>query len=214
LTPPIFGGQLGSKDPETGIYNVGNYRAMVKDPLRIGCDCRGQQHMRLFWEKYRKQGIPMPAAVVVGPTPNIGMVAVSKFPSGVDEYDIAGGIAGEPMELIKCQTVDLEVPATAEVVIEGLIPTDTLEEEGPFGEYTGYMGLRTINLFLDVQCITHRRNPIWNSFLSQFPPSESSLIKAVGMEATYFKFLKYDLGIQTLSCGSPESGTQQFCRES
>lgn len=211
--PYFSAGNWVAKDPETGIYNVGNYRGMVKDPLRMGCDCRGQQHMRLFWEKYRKLGIPMPAAIAVGPTPNIGMVAVSKFPFGVDEYDIAGGIAGEPVELIKCQTIDLEVPAHAEVVIEGLIPTDTLEEEGPFGEYTGYMGLRTINLFFNVQCITHRRHPIWNSFLSQFPPSESSLIKAVGMEATYFKFLKYDLGIQTLVDVAlhQESGTQQFC---
>src|SRR3972149_7178461 len=99
--PYFSAGNWVAKDPETGGYNVGNYRGMVKDPLRMGCDCRGQQHMRLLWEKYRKQGIPMPAAVVVGPTPNIGMVAVSKFPVGVDEYDIAGGIAGEPVDLIK-----------------------------------------------------------------------------------------------------------------
>jgi UbiD family decarboxylase len=150
---------------------------------------------------------------VIGPTPNIGMVAVSKFPFGVNEYEIAGGIAGEAVDLIKCKTIDLEVPATAEVVVEGLIPTDALEGEGPFGEYTGYMGIKTTNLFFNIQCISHRKNPIWNCFLSQFPPSESSLIKAVGMEATYFKFLKYDLGIHTLiDVGlHEESGTQQFC---
>ena len=202
-----------ARDPETGGYNVGNYRGMVKDKLRVGCDCRLPKHMRVIWEKYRHRGAPMPVAVVIGPTPNVGMVAVTMFPYGVDEYDVAGGIAGEPVGLVKCKTVDLEVPATAEVVIEGLIPTDALEEEGPFGEYTGYMGLRTTNLFLNVQCITHRKNPIWNNFLSQFPPSESSLIKAVGMEASYNKFLRHDLGIQTLAGVAlhEESGTHQFC---
>jgi UbiD family decarboxylase len=211
--PYFTAGNWVAKDPDTGVYNVGNYRAMVKDKLRLGCDCRGQQHMRQMWEKYRKRGIPMPAALVIGPTPNIGMVAVTKFPYGLSEYNVAGGIAGEPVVLVKCETSELEVPATAEVVIEGEIPTDCLEEEGPFGEYTGYMGHRTVNLFFNIKCITHRKKPIWNCFLSQFPPSESSLIKAVGMEATYFKFLKYDLGIDTLiDVGlHEESGTQQFC---
>jgi UbiD family decarboxylase len=72
------------------------------------------------------------------------------------------------------------------------------EVEGPFGEASGYYGEARKRPVVEVKCITHRRNPIWNCFLSQFPPSESSLIKAVGMEATYYKFLRYDLGIETL----------------
>lgn len=202
-----------SKDPETGAYNVGNYRGMVKDKLRVGCDCRIPQHMRQNWVKYKARGLSMPVAVFIGATPNLGMVAVTKFPYGKDEYEVAGGIAGEPVELIRCMSVDLEVPATAEVVIEGEIPTDYLEREGPFGEYTGYMGLRTENLFLNIKCISHRKRPIWNTFISQFPPSESSVIKGVGTEAAYYKLLKYDLGIDTLvDVGlHGESGTEQFC---
>lgn len=202
-----------SKDPDTGGINVGNYRGMVKAQLRVGCDCRLPQHMRQHWEKYRVRGIPMPVAVVVGPTPNVGLVAVTKFPFGTDEYQVAGGIAGEPLEVIKCKTVDIEVPATAEVIIEGEIPTDSFEREGPFGEYTGYMGMPTENLYLNIKCITHRKRPIWNTFISQFPPSESSVIKGVGTEAAYYKLLKHDLGIDTLVDVAlhGESGTEQFC---
>jgi len=202
-----------SRDPDTGSVNVGNYRGMVKDKLRVGCDCRIPQHMRQIWGKYKEKGVPMPVAVFIGATPNLGMVAVTKFPYGKDEYEIAGGLAGEPVELVKCKTVPLDVPATAEVIIEGEIPTDALEREGSFGEYTGYMGLATENLFMNITCITHRKKPIWNTFISQFPPSESSVIKGVGTEAAYYKLLKYDLGISTLvDVGlHGESGTQQFC---
>ena len=202
-----------SKDPDTGRINIGNYRGMVKNSLRTGCDCRPPQHMRQYWEKYRAKGVPMPVAVFIGATPNLGMVAVTKFPFGTDEYQVAGGIAGSPVELVRCKTVDLEVPATAEVVLEGEIPTDSLESEGPFGEYTGYMGMKTENLFLNIKCITHRTNPVWNTFASQFPPSESSVIKGVGNEAAYYKLLKYDLGISSLVDVAlhGESGTQQFC---
>jgi 4-hydroxy-3-polyprenylbenzoate decarboxylase len=155
----------------------------------------------------------MPAAVVIGPTPNIGLVAVTQIPYGVSEYDVAGGIAGEPVRVVKCRTCDLEVPATAEIVIEGEVPTDYLEKEGPFGEYTGYMGMGWPSLFFNIKCITHRRNPIWNSFLSQFPPSESSLLTRVGFEAAYYKFLKHDLGLPNLIdvAFHEESGGRQFC---
>lgn len=202
-----------SKDLDTGKINVGTYRAMVKDKLRTGCDSRIPQHMRQNWQKYKEKGIPMPVAVFIGATPNLGMVGVTKFPYGTDEYEVAGGLAGEPVELIRCKTVPLEVPATAEVIIEGEIPTDALEREGSFGEYTGYMGLPTENLFMNITCITHRKAPIWNHFISQFPPSESSVIKGVGTEAAYYKLLKHDLGISNLvDVGlHGESGTEQFC---
>ena len=155
----------------------------------------------------------MPVAVFIGATPNLGMVAVTKFPFGTDEYQVAGGIAGSPVEMVRCKTVDLQVPATAEVILEGEMPTDSLESEGPFGEYTGYMGMKTENLYLNIKCITHRKNPVWNTFASQFPPSESSVIKGVGNEAAYYKLLKHDLGISSLVDVAlhGESGTQQFC---
>lgn len=198
--PYITAGNWVSKDPDTGIYNVGNYRGMVKSKSRLGCWSLSPQHLGMHWEKYRAKGIPsMPAAVVVGPTPNVGLVAVTKIPYEVSEYDVAGGIACQPLELVKCQTIDLEVPASAEVVIEGTIPTDSLERDGPFGEYTGYIGRGQMTLFLNVTCITHRKKPIWNDFLSQFPPSESSLMSRIGFEGAFQKFLKYDLSLPNLT---------------
>ena len=107
--PYFTAGNWVSKEPDTGIYNVGNYRGMVKSMLKVGCYNVLPQHLRMHREKYKEKGIPvMPAAVVIGPTPNIGLASVVKLPYDVSEYDIAGGIAGQPVELVKCQTVDLE----------------------------------------------------------------------------------------------------------
>ena len=98
------------------------------------------------------------------------------------------------MEVVRCKTIDLLGPASPEIIIEGTIPTDTIEPEGPFGEYTGYMGHRTISPFLEVTCITHRRDAIYTALMSQFPPSESSKIKHLGTEKTIYKFLRQDSG--------------------
>lgn len=212
--PYFSAGNWVSKDPETGIYNIGNYRGMVKSKNRVGCDNFLPQHLRMHREKYKEKGIPTtPVAIVISPTPNIGLLAVTKIPYGVSEYDIAGGIAGEPVELVKCKTIDLLVPATAEIVIEGEIPNDQLEQEGPFGEYNGYVGSAKMNLFLNITAITHRKKPIWNAFISQFPPSESSLMTRIGFEHAFYKFLKYDLSLTNLADVGfhNESGGRQFC---
>jgi len=95
---------------------------------------------------------------------------------------------------VRCKSHDLEVPAEAEIVIEGIIPTDQLEPEGPFGEFPGYMAKNEVTLFMNVTCITHRKNPIYQAFLSQFPPSESSMIRGVAHEYIILKFLTIDRG--------------------
>ncbi len=203
-----------SRDPETGIRNVGNYRGMVKDKLKVGCASTPPKHLWNHRKKHKDMGKSvMPAAVFIGSTPNIGLVATASIPYGVDEFAVAGGIAGEPVELVKCKTVDIEVPANAEIVIEGEIPTDYLEVEAPFGEHAGYMGLQKNNPFLNVTCITHRKNPIWCAYLSQFPPSESSVLRGVAADATYYKFLKKDIGIPSIVdvAFHEDSGAWQWC---
>ncbi len=193
--PYFSAGCCVSKDPETGIRNVGVYRGMVKSKTRVGI-CAGEaRHLFMHRQKSKARGASMPAALVVGAIPNIGYCAVSPIPYSIEEYAIAGGIAGEPVELVKCKTIDLEVPATAEIVIEGEIPTDYLEREAPFGEYTGYMGEESIRPYFNVTCITHRKNPIYSAFISQFPPSESSKLRQIATEANFHKFLKRDCGI-------------------
>ncbi len=184
-----------SKDPETGIRNIGNYRAMVKSPTRLGICALATQHFREHWDRCRMKGIPLQAAVVLGAAPNIAYVATVKMPYGTDEYNVAGGIAGAPVPLVKCQTVDIEVPYNAEIVLEGIVPTDYQEREAPFGEYSGYMGMEAINPVMNITGIMHRTKPILNAFISQFPPSESSKLRQVGLEAVFHKFLKHDCNI-------------------
>jgi len=193
--PYLTAANFVSKDPETGIRNVGNYRAMVKSPTRLGICALATKHFRTHWEKRRARGQAMEAAVVLGASPNFGLVATARLPYGTDEYAVAGGIAGGPLELVKCLTVNLEVPATAEIVIEGIVPTDSVEREGPFGEYTGYQGLEQFNPFLEVTCIMHRRKPVFNAFISQFPPSESTKLQNIASEGVLYKFLKHDCNI-------------------
>ena len=182
-----------TKDVETGIYNIGNYRSQIKAPDRCG-GFFVTQHMGQHWRKCKAQGKRLEACIAIGVVPSIAYSATAKIPYDFDEYRLAGGLAGAPMELVQAKTVDLLVPATAEIIIEGTIPTDVIEPEGPFGEYPGYMGHRSVSPFLEVSCITHRRDAIYTALMSQFPPSESSKIKHTGTEKIIYKFLRHDSG--------------------
>ncbi|MBI4488670.1 MAG: UbiD family decarboxylase [Deltaproteobacteria bacterium] len=188
--PYITAGHWITKDPETGKRNVGNYRGLIKGPGLSGIMSGTPQDLSRHWEKCRKRGIPLEVAVAVGTVPAVSYAATQKVPPTMDELALAGGLVGEPIKLVKCQTVDLEVPATAEVVLEGIIPTSYLEEEGPFGESMGYVDPRTLSGVFELTCITHRKNPIWVSIISQVTPSESSKIKAMGMATLILRYLK------------------------
>lgn len=183
-----------TKDPDNGRRNIGIRRCQIKDKNRTGIlfgapDRGGAIH----YEKWKARGQNMPAAIFIGADPVQYIVAPSRY--GADELAVAGGIREEAVELVKCETVDLEVPASAEIVIEGEVLIDGLEPEGPFGEFTGYMaGGRECPVF-KVNCITHRKDPILLGILSQFPPSESSMIKRALLEAGLKKHLAHDLNI-------------------
>ncbi len=182
-------------DPETGVRNVGTYRAMIKAPDRTGVMVHQSQHIGIHFQKARRLGRNLEAAVVIGCAPALGLCSVAKIPYGIDELSVAGGIAGEAIPVVKCETVALEVPATAEIVIEGYIDTTYREDEAPFGEYTGYMGTRVENPVFHVTAVTHRKRPVYQAFLSQFPPSESSLIRKLAYDAVFLKFLQKDANI-------------------
>jgi 4-hydroxy-3-polyprenylbenzoate decarboxylase len=203
-----------TKDIETGIYNIGNYRGQIKAPDRTG-GLFTSQHMGLHWRKCKARGRPLEAAIAIGVIPSIAYSATAKIAYDFDEYRLAGGLAGEPVEVVQCKSVDLQVPATAEIVIEGTIPTDSIEPEGPFGEYPGYMGHRTVSPYLEVTCITHRRDAIYTALMSQFPPSESSKIKHTGTEKIIYKFLRHDSGnaaVLDVALHDEVSGSgQAFC---
>jgi UbiD family decarboxylase len=203
-----------TKDPETGIYNIGNYRSQIKSPNRTG-GLFTTQHMGQHWRKAKANGQRLEACIAIGVVPSIAYSATAKIPYDFDEYRLAGGLAGAPVEVVQAKTVDLLVPATAEIIIEGTIPTDIVEPEGPFGEYPGYMGHRTESPFLEVTCITHRRDAIYTALMSQFPPSESSKIKHTGTEKIIYKLLRHDSGnaaVLDVSLHDEVSGSgQAYC---
>jgi UbiD family decarboxylase len=185
-------------DPETGVQNMGNYRGMIKAPDRMGMnpsiELRTGGYMH--WVKWKALDKPMPCAVVLGCPPAVSYTAVQKVPEIHDELEITGGLIGAPLNVVKCKTVDLIVPAEAEIIIEGYVSTKFLEPEAPFGESHGHVNLQEYNGVLDVTCITRRRNAIMTSWVSQVTPSESSCIKRPAYEAAQILHLRNNLGIQ------------------
>jgi UbiD family decarboxylase len=203
--PYITAPCIVTKDPDTGSYNVGTYRLQVKGKRKLGLWAGEGQDIARHRRKYEGRNQPTPVAIALGPDPTIEMVSVTKFPPATNEYDIAGGLRREPVSLVACETVPLEVPATAEIVIEGEMPPGYREHEGPFGEYTGYMGAAGNMPVVNVTCITHRRHPIYRAFFSQMPPSESSCIRRTGREQSLLKHLKDDLGLPVIDLHLLES---------
>jgi UbiD family decarboxylase len=188
-----------SKDPEDGTYNVGVYRGQIKGPRRVGLQMdTPSQHIAIQLRKALRLGRPLEVAIVIGAVPALGLASVQKVPYGVSELTIAGGLMGRPLDVVPCETVDLDVPASAELVIEGIVDPAKLEPEGPFGEASGYMGPRTISPALEVTAITHRRRPIVQAFISEFPPSESTLMRKIGFENVYRRFLRESCNIASV----------------
>src|SRR5271170_5402641 len=188
-----------TQDPETGIRNMGTYRAGLKATDRLGVRMSarpGGAGGYLHWQKYRKLKKPMPIAIVIGAAPVVVFTGPQKLPIDCDEMAVAGALAGAPIRLIKAATIDLHVPADAEFVIEGLIDPELLEPEGPFGESHGLVALEGYNMSMQVTAITHKKKPIWVSILSEVTPSESSVMKRVAYEPRYLAFLRDTLGIK------------------
>jgi len=127
-----------TKDPETGVYNAGTYRVMVKAADRLGVLMLSGQDGRGHFEKARALGQPLEAVLILSPPPALSLCSANKLDRS--EYDVAGALNGAPLELVPAETVDLLIPAAAEIAIEGRFRTDILEMEGPFGEYGGYVG--------------------------------------------------------------------------
>jgi UbiD family decarboxylase len=197
--PYLTAGHWISKSPASGQRNVGNYRGQLKASNRLGMYVSGaEKGMHGHWVEAKRRGEPLEVAVVVGGPPAVSYAAVQKLPDDADELAVAGGLVGEPLRLVRCKTIDLEVPAESELVIEGHLRTDLLEPEGPFGESHGYVHQRSLSPFLEITAITHRRDYIYSSILSQVTPSESSVIKKAGYELLFLSHLRDALGIRSV----------------
>ncbi|MBI5441280.1 MAG: UbiD family decarboxylase [Deltaproteobacteria bacterium] len=188
-----------SRDAETGIQNAATYRAMVLDAAHLAVNLPPGRHGALCLESYRRRGEPAPFAWVIGAEPAVHLAAVANVPYGVDELTIAGGLKGEPVDVVWAKTQDLYVPANAEIVIEGEIRPGEEADEGPFGEFAGFMGPVGRRPRVTVTAITSRRDPIYYGYLSQMPPSESTVIQGLGNAGLLLKLLRHDLGHRTVA---------------
>ncbi len=152
-----------TRDPDTGWTNWGMYRMQVHDEKTTGMLIDSYQHIGMhYYEKYEARNQPMPCAVVMGNAPLIPLSACFKMPPGVDEVDVIGAMQGEPVELVKCETVDLEVPATSEIVLEGYFPPHERKDEGPLPAFSGVFRRwhHSPKPVFKITAITHRNDPI------------------------------------------------------
>lgn len=187
------------KDPETGIGNLSFHRQQIK-----GRDTSGfvmlPRHARHIYDKYSALGKGMPVAIVLGVHPAISLACGFSTSFGLDELTIAGAILGEPIRTVKCETVDLDVPAEAEIVLEGeILPGNHMETEGPFGEVTGsYPEVGKAHVF-KLKAITRRRDAIFYAIHCGFPATDTQSITGLGIEVATFEHLrKVDGGLDLI----------------
>lgn len=188
-----------TRDPDSGIQNMGTYRAALKASDRLAIRMvatPGGAGGYIHWLKYRERKQPMHCAIVVGCAPVVAFTGPQNLAIDMDEMGVAGALAGVPIRKARAVTVDLEVPADAEIVIEGIIDTEVLEPEAPFGESNGYVALEGFNMPMRVTAITHRRTPVFTAIISQVTPSESSVIKKVAYEPLFLAHLRDRLSIK------------------
>jgi len=198
--PTLTATNVITKDPETGVQNMGTYRAALKSPdrlvVRMATRVGGAGGYRHYQAHQKRGDTEMPCAIVLGCPPCVAFMGPQKLPIGVDEIEVAGGLAGGPVNIVRAKTVDLMVPAEAEVVIEGYIDTVNVEPEAPFGESHGHVALEEFNMPMRVTAITRRTHAVIPSYISQVAPSESSVIKRVAYEPLFLAHLRDQLGIK------------------
>jgi 4-hydroxy-3-polyprenylbenzoate decarboxylase len=173
ITLPI----IHTKDPETGLRNVGLYRMQVFDKTMTGMHWHRHKVSAKHYNLYKKLGKIMPVAVAIGGDPSNAYCATAPLPEGVDEYMLAGFIRKKKVELVQCITQDVQVPADADIVIEGYVdPNEELIWEGPFGDHTGYYSLADYYPRFHVTAITHRKDAVYSTTIVGIPPQEDAWI--------------------------------------
>lgn len=160
--PYVTAGLVITRNPETGIQNVAILRCQVSGPNRLGV-CVLQRHTHFYYQMAEKAGQPLSVAIVIGVDPLTLLASQAIVPLDRDELEIAGALHGKSLDVVKCQTSDIRVPAEAEIVIEGRFLPEIREPEGPFGEFPQYYGERDNRHVVEVDVITHRKNPIYHT---------------------------------------------------
>jgi UbiD family decarboxylase len=159
----LTAGMLVARDPETGVETEGYHRFQVKGPDRMGVSLHSRRRMFEYQRRAEARQQPLPCAVVLGLHPLVSMGSLAYPPPDVGKFEVVGGLLGEPLEVAPCSTIDLHVPAAAEIVIEGEILPGVREPEGPFGEFTGYYSRRSTEHVFVAKAIAMRERPWFQS---------------------------------------------------
>lgn len=167
-----------TKNPENGKRNVGVYRMQVYDERTTGMHWQTQKHGAEHFRRLKAEGkqARMPVAVAIGSDPAVCMAGILPIPPDLDEMMFAGFLRREPVEMVPCETCDLEVPANAEIVLEGYVDVDEMRTEGPFGDHTGFYSLEGEYPVFHVTCMTHRKDPMYLTTIVGPPPQEDYFI--------------------------------------
>ncbi len=165
-----------TRDPETGVRNVGMYRMQVYDSRTTGMHWHIHKDGADHLNKARSPGGRLPVAVALGADPAVIYSATAPLPPGVDEMLLAGFLRKEPVEMVRCETVDLEVPAHSEIVLEGYVDPLETRLEGPFGDHTGYYSLADHYPVFHLTCVTRRRHPIYPATIVGRPTMEDAFL--------------------------------------
>src|SRR5258707_2871997 len=201
----IGSGILVCKDPDTGTRNLSYQRLQLKGPKKFGASLHSRGHIWEHLQRCEARGRNLEVAIVIGVHPAVNVAAAAKVAMEIDEFEIAGALLGQPIELVKCKTIDVEVPAQAEIVIEGEILADQHEEEGPFGEYTGYSTFRSTKNVFVVKAITHRTAPIFHDIIPGYSMEHLLLGRAAKEAHTFMRLKEMVPGLKAMNF--PKSGT-------
>ncbi len=176
-----------TKDPATGIRNVAIHRHEVQDRNHLGALLLPRHTNQLFAQA-EAAGRPLEIALAIGVHPSLLLASQATTQLGVDEFEIGGTLLGEPVELTKCETVDIEVPVESEIILEGRILPNVREEEGPFGEYPRTYGPKAPRHVIEITAITYRDHPIYHTIIPA--TMEHFLLGAISREATMMQVIR------------------------
>ena len=181
-----------TKHPETGARNIGMYRMHVYDERTTGMHWHQHRVGALHYRRHEKLGRRMPVAVALGGDPAMIYAATAPLPEDSDEYLFAGFLRKRGLELVKCETIDLEVPAGSEFVLEGYVEPGERRREGPFGDHTGYYSPADDYPVFHLTCLTRRRSPVYPGTIVGRPPMEDCFLAKV-TERLFLPLLRMQL---------------------
>jgi len=202
ITLPV----VHTRHPETGVRNVGMYRMQVFGSDKTGMHWHLHKNSAAHYREYKRLGLKMPVAVALGGDPVYTYCATAPMPENIDEYMLAGFLRKKKVELVKCLTSDIEVPADADFIIEGYVdPAEDLILEGPFGDHTGFYSLADDYPVFHVTCITHRKDAVYPTIVVGIPPQEDKWL-GKATERIFLPLIKLSMLPEIVDMVMPDEG--------